>query len=133
MKYLALFISVFMFATQVNAKSIKEMNEIIKKPITITAKKSLLLDVIFNHSSHRGINCITCHHALTEKEGRYIKCSKCHANIGRSKENLSMFMASHANKSNHSCYRCHINLRKKSPEKYSRIFYNCRPCHANLK
>ena len=64
MKYLYFIVLALalLFVQEANAKSIKDMSEAIKNSITLDAKNSKLLSVTFNHSSHRGINCFTCHH-----------------------------------------------------------------------
>lgn len=134
MRYISLFLLCFALVatTAAQARPIKTMVETINKPITIEAKNSKLLDVVFNHTSHRGINCFTCHHVASESKGRYISCTECHENQGRSTKSLSLFRAAHAKDSRHSCYACHANQAMES-EKYATIFYNCRPCHMGSK
>ncbi len=134
MKYYAVVLSLlalmcFQAANVAEAKSIQEMANAIKNPMTLKANTSPLLNVTFNHTSHRGISCFTCHHAASEKKGRYISCSECHAQKGRSAERLSTFAAFHAKDSKHSCYACHMSKALESPKAYGSHFYNCRPCH----
>ncbi len=130
MKWVSLFVlcCTFAFTAEAQAGKIQAMSEAIKKPITVEAKKSPLLNVVFNHTSHRGISCFTCHHVASEKKGRYVPCSTCHANAGRTAGNLTMFSAAHDKTSSHSCYACHTEISQKS-SKYEKVFYNCRPCH----
>jgi hypothetical protein len=130
MKWVPLFLlcCAFVFTAEAQAGKIQDMSATIKKPITVEAKKSPLLNVVFNHTSHRGINCFTCHHVASEKMGRYVPCSTCHVQAGRSSDHLTMFSAAHNKTSAHSCYSCHNQISQKS-SKYEKIFYNCRPCH----
>ena len=106
----------------------KLMKEIIREPITLHAQKSPLLDVVFNHTSHKGISCFTCHHKKADV-GYYVACSECHPAKGKSKDPQSQFVAYHAKKSDHSCLSCHREKAAKKPDRYGRKFYNCRPCH----
>ncbi|MBR4742267.1 MAG: cytochrome c3 family protein [Desulfovibrio sp.] len=106
------------------------MADIITQPITLEAKKSKLLNVTFNHSSHKGITCFTCHHKNTET-GRYAQCSECHPQKGRTQEKMTSFVAFHAKDSSHSCYSCHLKKAMNNPERYGAQFRNCRPCHYN--
>lgn len=130
MKWVSLFVlcCAFLFTAEAQAGRIQVMAEKIKKPITVEAKKSPLLNVVFNHTSHRGIGCFTCHHVASEKKGRYVPCSECHANVGRTGAHLTMFSAAHNKTSAHSCYACHNRIAQSS-NKYETVFYNCRPCH----
>lgn len=135
MKYIALLVLAvgLCVASPAQAGNMKMMADTIKKPMTIKAKKPLL-NVVFNHTSHRGINCFTCHHMKDEQKGRYIPCGECHALTGRdTKDPMSMFMAAHTKGSKHSCYSCHTDLTTRAPDTYAKVFYNCRPCHTGLK
>ena len=134
MKYIHLFLLMvaLLFAAEVRADSIKGMAETIKKPISLKAEKSHLLNVTFNHTSHRGISCFTCHHMPSEKNGRYVSCSQCHKAVGRSKNAQSLFAAFHDKESKHSCYACHLKKAKEMPELYATTFVNCRPCHSRM-
>ncbi|MBO4368606.1 MAG: cytochrome c3 family protein [Desulfovibrio sp.] len=130
MKHMGLFFLTIalLFATHAQADNLKMLTDAIKKPITIEAGKSLRMNVVFNHTSHRGINCFTCHHMKSDK-GRYVSCSECHKGVGRSAEPASRFMAFHAKDSQHSCYACHLEKAEHKPVRYGKVFYNCRPCH----
>ncbi|MCR5813177.1 MAG: cytochrome c3 family protein [Desulfovibrio sp.] len=134
MKYIHFFLLMvaLLFAAEVKADSIKEMAESIQKPISLKSAKTALLSVTFNHTSHRGISCFTCHHMPSEKNGRYISCSQCHKDVGRSKEANSLFSAFHNKESKHSCYACHLRKAKEKPELYATTFVNCRPCHSRM-
>lgn len=125
---LVLLIVALLFAGNAQADTLKSRIAATKQPITLKAKASDRFNVVFNHSSHKGINCFTCHHKAGEK-GRYVPCSSCHKDIGRSKDPLSVFMAFHDKKSSHSCLACHRSLAKENPEMYGKTFHNCRPCH----
>ncbi|MCR5814123.1 MAG: cytochrome c family protein [Desulfovibrio sp.] len=140
MKHSTLFFSLLalilvLCAGSTEAKTIKELANIIKDPLTIKAKKSPTLDVTFAHTIHRGINCFTCHHAAAENKGRYIPCGECHVPTEpvKSKEPLSRFAAFHSKTSSHSCYACHQQKAKEAHLKYGRRFYNCRPCHLKAR
>ncbi|MCR5813176.1 MAG: cytochrome c3 family protein [Desulfovibrio sp.] len=128
--FLPLLAFLFLQTTGVaEAKSIQEMANAIKNPVILKASKSHLLNVTFNHTSHRGITCLTCHHAVSERHGRYVSCSQCHVQKGRSQERLSTFAAFHANESKHSCFSCHRSKALEAPKPYGQVFRNCRPCH----
>jgi hypothetical protein len=115
--------------TFANCRPCHSLNEVIKAPIAMKAKQSKLLDVTFNHSSHRGVSCFTCHHKVSEKNGRYVSCGECHVQKGRSNDPKSIFAAAHSRNANYSCYACHTDLAQSSPARYAKTFYNCRPCH----
>ena len=110
----------------------KMMSDIIKEPITLKAKKSKLLNVTFNHTSHRGISCFTCHHKKSDS-GQYVSCKECHTSKGRTNEKMSEFVSYHSKKSSHSCYACHLNKALQYPKEYGKLFINCRPCHQAKK
>ncbi|MBQ9537307.1 MAG: cytochrome c3 family protein [Desulfovibrionaceae bacterium] len=131
MKYISVILLAltFLVADKVWASDIYKMTEKIKSPITVVAGKAKLMNVVFNHTSHRGLNCFTCHHEKDAVKGRYVSCSNCHTGAGRMKDPKSKFMAFHAKDSAHSCYSCHLNKAIESPERYGKLFVNCRPCH----
>ena len=131
MKYFMMFILslAFLLANDAQALDIKQMKEKMNQPITLKADKSKLLNVVFNHSSHRGINCFTCHHQKLDNKNRYVPCSSCHKSMGRSNDPMSRFVSFHSKKSEHSCYACHNDLANERPERFAKVFYNCRPCH----
>ena len=91
--YLLLMMVALLFTAEVRADGIREMAETIKTPSPLKSGKIHLLNVTFNHTSHRGISCFTCHHMPSEKDGRYISCSQCHTNVGRSKDANSLTAA----------------------------------------
>ncbi|MBR3664418.1 MAG: cytochrome c3 family protein [Desulfovibrio sp.] len=130
--YLLLMMVALLFTAEVRADVIREMAETIKTPIPLKSGKNHLLNVTFNHTSHRGISCFTCHHMPSEKDGRYISCSQCHTNVGRSKDANSLFAAFHAKDSKHSCYGCHLKKAGEMPAVYGTTFVNCRPCHSRM-
>ena len=134
MKFASLFLLIctLLVAGNAQANDIRSMTETIKKPITLKASKSERLNVVFNHSSHKGINCFGCHHEVSEN-GRYVSCSVCHTEPGRSKDPMSTFMAFHAKDVKQSCYGCHIRLAKEKYARYGKTFTNCRPCHMASK
>lgn len=131
MKYVWLFIvgCTFLLASEAQALDIKQMRAKMEQPITLKADKSKRMDVVFNHSSHRGINCFTCHHQKLDNKDRYVSCSSCHKSLGKSKDPMSRFVAFHDKKSAHSCLACHRSLSKEFPERFGKMFHNCRPCH----
>ncbi|MBQ7584873.1 MAG: cytochrome c3 family protein [Desulfovibrionaceae bacterium] len=131
MKYASLFLLALtlLLAGTAQAGDIASMKDKIKQPMTIEAGKSKRMNVVFNHTSHRGINCFTCHHAKTADNMRYVACQTCHQGVGRMKDPSSKFMAFHGKKSKHSCYACHLQKAKEKPARYGKIFVNCRPCH----
>ncbi|MBO4369073.1 MAG: cytochrome c3 family protein [Desulfovibrio sp.] len=130
MKYASLFVlaMTLLFVGEAQAKDLKEIIVEIKQPVTLKSSKNEKMNVVFNHKSHAGINCFTCHHMASSK-GRYVPCSTCHPNKGRSNEQDSLFVAFHSKNSKHSCYSCHKNKVAQNPDKYGLIFTNCRPCH----
>ena len=126
---LSLLALTFLLASPAQAKNIQELILSTKQPITLQASKSHHLDVVFNHSSHQGVNCFTCHHMSSADKGRYVSCSECHTIKGKSKDANSLFMAFHAKNSQHSCFSCHKEKAQQKPARYGKAFYNCRPCH----
>ena len=67
------------------------------------------LGVVFNHSSHEGIDCFTCHHKNTvanEPES----CSNCHTDTNPDAQGpKSYFRAMHVkNPQRVSCLSCHL-------------------------
>lgn len=114
------------------ADPLKNLGELIKKPIVIKASSSNKMDVTFNHKSHmgKGFNCATCHHERLD-ENAYASCTNdaCHSEPGaRARDTMSMFMAFHAGDTDRSCYGCHTKLAAENPDKYA-DFAGCRPCH----
>ncbi len=132
MNYVPFFVlALVLFCTApADARTIKEMMDVTKNPIELKAKTSNLLSVDFNHASHRLVNCITCHHEVSGSKQRYMSCSKCHTQTGKSLEKMSLFRAFHAKDAKRSCYGCHVDHRTKDPKTYDILFANCRPCHS---
>ncbi|MBO4314071.1 MAG: cytochrome c3 family protein [Desulfovibrio sp.] len=131
MKYFSslCFCLLFLWCVTAQAADIKSMVETIKQPMTIKASKSKRMDVVFNHTSHRGINCFLCHHKASDK-GRYVSCKECHTKPGaRERDPQSMFMAFHSKSSDHSCLKCHSDKAANRPDRFGKTFRNCRPCH----
>lgn len=99
----------------------------LRAPITLDYGVSPRMAVIFNHSSHKGVKCVLCHHMETSDGARYAPCTneECHSIKGaRERDPMSMFMAYHDPATDRSCYGCH----KREAAKYP-TFRNCRPCH----
>lgn len=99
----------------------------LRKPIDLDYGQYPLLSVIFNHSSHKKVKCITCHHIKNAENKLYTPCTNedCHSLKGpRDTQPMSMFMAYHAPSSSHSCYACHVREAANHPN-----FKGCRPCH----
>lgn len=101
--------------------------KVLRKPILMDYGASPLLAVTFNHSSHKKIKCVLCHHMETSDGKRYVNCTneECHSTPGaRERDPMSMFMAYHDSNTDRSCYGCHKMESAKYPE-----FKGCRPCH----
>ena len=115
------------------AQDMRDLAHQILKPITIKATESAKMNVMFEHSSHKGISCMTCHHQKPEtSDTRYISCTNCHNKPGaKERHHMSTFMAFHAKDSMSSCYGCHSKKRAEQPEKYAAKFSGCYPCHAS--
>lgn len=99
----------------------------LRKPIDLDYGQYPLLSVIFNHSSHKKVKCVTCHHIKNADNKLYVPCTNedCHSLKGpRDTQPMSMFMAYHAPSSTHSCYACHVREAGRHPQ-----FKGCRPCH----
>ena len=60
------------------ARDVKEMSQVIKKPIEIPGGTSARMSVMFPHTAHKGINCMHCHHEMGG-DSRYVACTECHA------------------------------------------------------
>lgn len=129
MKYLPILAALaILVAGTAEARDIKEMSQAIKQPIVIEGGNSRLMDVTFNHKSHKGISCIKCHHKAVD-EDRYVSCRTCHKVPGaRERGHKSMFVAFHSRKDN-SCFGCHKQKVMENPEKHAGLFMGCNPCH----
>lgn len=96
-----------------------------KQPIKLDDGTSRLMHVTFNHTSHKNIKCVTCHHEGLP-DNRYAPCSNelCHSIKGaRERDPMSLFMAYHS-PDERSCMGCHQKEAANHPE-----FRGCRPCH----
>ena len=123
---------VLLHAVPAQAQEMRNMAQQILKPITIKASESEKMNVTFNHASHKGISCMTCHHKKPEtSDSRYTPCANCHTRPGaKERHHMSTFMAFHAKDSKSSCFGCHSKKRAEQPEKYASKFSGCYPCHA---
>ena len=111
------------------ARDVKEMSQVIKKPIEIPGGTSARMSVMFPHTAHKGIKCMHCHHEMGG-DSRYVACTECHAAPGaRERDPMSMFMAFHSKNGDRSCYGCHSQKAQENPAKYGAKFKGCRPCH----
>lgn len=128
---LAILASGLLCASQADARDMRDMARQIKAPITIEATEMKNMAVTFNHSSHKSVDCITCHHAKAEdSKDRYVACTTCHNKPGaKQRHYMSTFMAFHSKDAKGSCYGCHQKMRKEKPEKYAVSFRGCAPCH----
>ena len=96
-----------------------------KQPIRLDDGTSRLMHVTFNHTSHKNVKCVTCHHEGLPGN-RYASCTNelCHSIRGASERDpMSLFMAYHA-PDERSCYGCHRKEAANRPD-----FRGCRPCH----
>lgn len=101
--------------------------KVLREPVDLDYGNYPLLSVIFNHSSHKRIACVTCHHKKTAEGKLYVACTNkdCHSLKGpRERVPMSMFMAYHAPRTNRSCYNCHVREAAAHPQ-----FKGCQPCH----
>lgn len=95
MKYVTLLLLALslVWVGEAPARDIKEMSQVIKKPIEIPGGTSPRMSVMFPHTAHKGINCMHCHHEVGS-DSRYVACTECHATPGaRERDPMSMFMA----------------------------------------
>lgn len=74
----------------------------------IKGKSARDLGVTFNHSSHEGIDCFTCHHKNTVKD-QPESCANCHTDTNPDAQGpKSYFRAMHVKSEGHvSCLSCH--------------------------
>lgn len=130
MRYLFILLTAlaFVWAGSAEARTVKEMGDIMKKPIELKASNSPRFNVTFNHSSHRNTPCQTCHHE-EGSGGLYVPCTECHNEPGPGKTDpTSTYMAFHSRSSTRSCLGCHTKLFREDKATYGK-FINCRPCH----
>ncbi len=101
-----------------------------KAPIVLEGGTSPLLSVVFEHTAHRGIACLICHHdSSTDREYSTCRSEDCHITPGaRERDPESLFMAFHA-RGEGSCYGCHAIRATADPLLYPQ-FRNCLPCHS---
>lgn len=130
---LFLFAAALLFSVPAQGRTMQEMANQVTNPIVIPDGESGRMSVTFNHSSHKAVSCMTCHHTKDEAgETRYVACRTCHNQPGaKNRHYMSTFMAFHAKDSVSSCYGCHSKKRAEQPEKYAAKFSGCYPCHAS--
>lgn len=122
---IALFVFALLGAAEVQAKENQGILFKYKQPIELNDGTSKLMHVTFNHTTHKGIKCASCHHEGLP-ENRYASCTNemCHSLKGaRERDPMSLFMAYHS-PDERSCYGCHKKEAANHPE-----FRGCRPCH----
>lgn len=75
--------------------------------------------VIFNHSTHTTVECVTCHHPVEGKEN-YAKCATagCHDDLSAKKGVKSLYAVVHNKKETkyQTCLQCHTKLVAEKPE-----------------
>lgn len=128
MKHVFLLLLAFALATPALADG-KGSLFLMRGPIDLNYGPYPLLSVVFNHSSHRDVQCRLCHHKATPSGNRFVACtsSGCHPLPGaRERVVDSMFMAYHTPSKKRSCYGCHTAEAVKYPQ-----FRGCQPCHGN--
>lgn len=107
---------------------VQEIGKRMKDPIVLESGISPLLNVTFNHNTHRSVPCRTCHHE-EGSTGYYVSCTECHQITDpRSDAPESTFQAFHAKGTDRSCYGCHTQMAEARPQDLPH-FTNCRPCH----
>ena len=75
--------------------------------------------VKFNHSTHKTVECVVCHHPVDGKEN-YGKCATagCHDDLKGKKGTKSLYYVVHSKKDvkYQSCLQCHDKLAAEKPE-----------------
>ena len=75
--------------------------------------------VIFNHSTHTSVECVTCHHPVKEQEN-YAKCATagCHDDLQAKKGTSSLYAVVHTRKGlkYQTCMECHQKIVAEKPE-----------------
>lgn len=63
----------------------RKVADVLKNPIEMKDASSSRMNVVFNHSSHKGINCLICHHMETIDGDVFVPCTneECHATPAR--------------------------------------------------
>lgn len=89
-------------------------------------------EVIFNHTTHKTVECGTCHHPVEGKED-YRPCSTagCHDVFGQKAKGVnSYYQAIHKRKDpqHQSCLACHYKEAGEDQEKL-KLLKNCKLCH----
>ncbi len=92
--------------------------------------------VVFNHSTHTEVTCVTCHHPVDGKED-YRKCSTagCHDDFKAKKGVNSYYFVMHSKKAKFdTCVSCHADLvKEKAPtdKDYKKKMTSCKGsgCH----
>lgn len=79
------------------------------------AKKS----VVFNHSTHTSVECVTCHHQVNGQES-YAKCATagCHDDLQAKKGTSSLYAAVHTRSGlkHQTCMECHLKVVSEKPD-----------------
>ena len=89
-------------------------------PDGVTMNNTRLV-VVFNHSTHKDLQCATCHHAVNNKE-MHGKCADagCHDSMVRKDTSFrNYYRVIHAkSRTNYStCLSCHVQRAEKFPDK----------------
>ena len=79
--------------------------------------------VTFNHSTHKTVECVVCHHPVDGKES-YAKCATagCHDNLKDKKGTNSLYYVMHAKEKadaplkHQSCLSCHVKVVAEKPD-----------------
>ena len=111
---------------QVEKRDLVRIGEVFRTPIPLARGENPRLHVVFQHSSHKGLPCATCHHEVTSDRQRYTACAnqECHSIPDRTdKSSQSRFVAYHAMDTDRSCYGCHFQRAQRNG------FLGCTPCH----
>lgn len=106
-----------------------------QEPIAIKGSKKT---VMFPHSPHSKIECVTCHHKVNDKPN-FEKCSTagCHDDLTAKKGENSLYFVIH-NKSDdlkhQTCLRCHTSFVEDKPD-LKKVMTGCTgsKCHPGEK
>lgn len=75
--------------------------------------------VIFNHSTHSSVACVTCHHPVNDQEN-YAKCATagCHDDLQAKKGTSSLYAVAHNRKGAkyQTCMECHQTIAAEKPD-----------------
>lgn len=87
------------------------------KPLDFKGSKKT---VIFNHSTHKSVDCVACHHNVDGKPN-FQKCatSGCHDDLTAKKGTNSLYAVVHTRKGTKydTCLSCHVKLATEQPDK----------------